>query len=284
MKRHKEIEEVALDLYGASSSKKSEWIEEYKAHLNGEYNTVWDDEGFADWTEEEKKECLNIILELYRQGSIDRIKDTVRKNKESQQTQKEMLERAINTLIRNISFKLYKYIAQLEINQEALDESLERGLAKEAYLKENKISCDCYAYLRVKHDPIKMAATIYVDFAIWHLGAEDYCPCMPNGFKCQIDTSEIQPIVDTITFNNGDTETVVLQCLILAMGNIEVDFRDVLEQEFRGCGFKGVKIGRWTNLEYIAQGARSPDDRLSLKISFDNPAVSGFDRFKNLFR
>ena len=109
MKRHKEIEEVAFDLYGASSSKRSEWIEEYKAHLNGDNSTVWDDEGFADWTEAEKKECLNIILELYRQGSIDRIKETVRKNKESQQNQKEMFDRAINTLIRNISIKLYKY-------------------------------------------------------------------------------------------------------------------------------------------------------------------------------
>ena len=284
MKRHKEIEEVALDLYGSSSSKRSEWIEEYKAHLNGDYSTVWDDEGFADWTEAEKKECLNIILELYRQDSMDRIKDTVRKNKESQQNQKEVFEKAKNNLIGNIANKVYQYVSQIEINQESLDESLERGLAKEVYLNENKVSCDCYAYLTVRHDPIKMAATIYVDFAIWHLGAEDYCPCMPKGFKCQIDTSEIQPIVDTIPFNNKDTETVVLQCLILAMGDIEVDFRDRLEKEFRGCGFKGVKIGRWPNVEYIAQGARSPDDRLSLKIAFDNPAVSGFDRFKNLFR
>lgn len=70
MKKYSEIKEVAIDLYGASSSKKEEWIEEYEAHLNGEYNTVWDDEGFADWTEEEKKECLNIILENYKETTI----------------------------------------------------------------------------------------------------------------------------------------------------------------------------------------------------------------------
>lgn len=216
--------------------------------------------------------------------NIDKIKDTVQKNQESQQTQKEMFETARNNLIGNISNKLYKYVSQIEINQKALDESLERGLAKEAYLNENKISCDCYAYLRVNHDPKEMSATICVDFAIWHLGAEDYCPCMPKEFKCHIDTSEIQPIVDTIPFNNKDTETVVLQCLILAMGDIEVDLRERLEKEFRGYGLKGVKIGRLPNIEYIASGARSPDDRLSLKITFDNPTVSGFDRFKNLFK
>lgn len=216
--------------------------------------------------------------------NIDKIKDTVQKNQESQRTQKEMFEKAKNNLIVNISNKLYKYVSQIEINQEALDDSMERGLAKEAYLTENRISCDCYAYLRVKHDPKEMSATICVDFAIWHLGAEDYCPCMPKEFKCQIDTSEIQPIIDTLPFNNKDTETVVLQCLILAMGDIEVDLRERLEKEFRGYGLKGVKIGRWPNIEYIASGARSPDDRLSFKITFDNPTVSGFDRFKNLFK
>lgn len=64
---YSEIKEVAYDLFGASSAKKAEWIEEFEAYLNGDYNTVWNDEGFADWTEEEKKECLDIILMNYKE-------------------------------------------------------------------------------------------------------------------------------------------------------------------------------------------------------------------------
>ena len=64
-KTYSEINEVALDLYGASSSKKEEWVEEYEAYLHGEGNTVWNDEEFADWTDEDKKECYDIIISLY---------------------------------------------------------------------------------------------------------------------------------------------------------------------------------------------------------------------------
>lgn len=77
MKTYSEIKEVAYELYGASSSRKEEWVEEYEAYLNGDKNTVWNDEGFADWTEEEKKECLDIILEEYKDKEDTKMKKYV---------------------------------------------------------------------------------------------------------------------------------------------------------------------------------------------------------------
>lgn len=77
MKTYSEIKEVAYELYGASSSKKEEWVEEYKSYLHGDKNTVWNDEGFADWTEEEKKECLDIILEEYKHKEDAKMKKYV---------------------------------------------------------------------------------------------------------------------------------------------------------------------------------------------------------------
>jgi hypothetical protein len=63
--KYQEIEQMAFDLYGASSSHKQDWIDEYKAYLAGDGNTIWNDSECADWTKDEKKECLDIILSLY---------------------------------------------------------------------------------------------------------------------------------------------------------------------------------------------------------------------------
>lgn len=68
MKTYQEIKETAFELFGSSSAKKEEWLEEYTAYINGEYNTIWNDPDFmtwTGWTEENKKECLDIIILLY---------------------------------------------------------------------------------------------------------------------------------------------------------------------------------------------------------------------------
>ena len=60
-----EIEQTAFELYNGSSSTKKDWLDEYTAYKNGEYNTTWNDDNFVNWNENEKKNCLNIILKLY---------------------------------------------------------------------------------------------------------------------------------------------------------------------------------------------------------------------------
>lgn len=66
MKTYHEIEKIAFDLYAASSSNKSEWIEEYNNYLNGAKDTVWNEKGFSNWSDSEKEECYKIIINLYK--------------------------------------------------------------------------------------------------------------------------------------------------------------------------------------------------------------------------
>lgn len=56
--RYHEIENAAFELYNGSSSRKQEWIDEYIDYKNGETCTVWNDEFFTDWSEDEKKERM----------------------------------------------------------------------------------------------------------------------------------------------------------------------------------------------------------------------------------
>lgn len=62
---YRDIKKTAFELYSASSSRKQDWIDEYKAYLAGDANTIWNDSECTNWTEDEKKECLQTILSLY---------------------------------------------------------------------------------------------------------------------------------------------------------------------------------------------------------------------------